>query len=278
MAVFAFGDIQGCHDELQRLLERLNFDPDEDELWFTGDLVARGPKSLQTLRLVRKLGARAISVLGNHDLHLLAIAEGFHKEKPKDALRQVLDAPDAAELLTWLRHRQLAHYDAQLGFLMVHAGLPPQWDLETTLACAREVESLLRGNDYRQLLQHMYGNEPAQWDAALTGLDRARFIINALTRMRFCTRDGRLDFEHKGEPGSQPEHLLPWFKVPKRRSAELDVVFGHWSTLGNPHATHAWALDTGCVWGGKLTALRLDGEECRWISVDCPGALAPGSE
>lgn len=278
MAVYAFGDVQGCHDELQRLLERLNFDPDQDELWFTGDLVARGPKSLQTLRLLRELGKRVVSVLGNHDLHLLAIAEGIHSEKPRDALRQVLDAPDAGELLAWLRQRPLAHYDAQLGFLMVHAGLPPQWNLDTTLSCAREVERLLRGEDYRQLLQHMYGNEPAQWDPALAGPERARFIVNALTRMRFCTREGRLDFEHKGSPGSQPPELLPWFQVPQRKCAALDIVFGHWSTLGNARSPHAWALDTGCVWGGKLTALRLDGKERRWISVDCPAALAIGAE
>lgn len=276
MAVFAVGDIQGCYDDLRRLLDRLRFDPDEDELWLTGDLVARGPKSLQTLRFVKHLGLNAVTVLGNHDLHLLAVAEGLQAEKPNDMLREVLDAPDAADLLEWLRHRPLAHYDAQLGFLLVHAGLPPQWDRGVALACAREVESVLRGNAYRDLLEQMYGNEPSRWDPTLTGIGRLRFIINALTRMRYCTPEGDLDFKEKGSVGEQPEHLLPWFRVPGRRNADLDVVFGHWSTLGNPETPHAWALDTGCVWGGTLTALRLDGEECHWLSVNCPGAQKPG--
>lgn len=275
MAVFAIGDVQGCLDDLMRLLERVNFDPEEDQLWFTGDLVNRGPKSLETLRFVRGLGDGAISVLGNHDLHLLAVAEGFQPEKPKDTLRPILDAPDADELLRWLRFRPLAHYDEQLGYLLVHAGLPPEWDLDITLGAAKDVETVLRGDRYRELLRDMYGNEPAHWDAGLQGIARQRYIINALTRIRYCTRDGQLDFTHKGPPGSQSAELLPWFRVPGRKNAEIDVLFGHWSTLGDSQTPRAWALDSGCLWGGKLTALRLDGEESLWISVDCRGEQSP---
>lgn len=271
MAVFAIGDVQGCLDDLARLLERLNFEPEEDTLWFTGDLVNRGPKSLETLRFVRGLGENAVSVLGNHDLHLLAIAAGYQPLKPKDTLRALLDAPDAAELLAWLRHRPLAHYDAHLGYLLVHAGLPPEWDLAAALAAAREVEAVLRGPHHAELLRDMYGNEPARWSESLEGAARLRYIINAFTRIRFCTADGRLDFAHKGPPGSQPPGLMPWFGVPGRRNADLDVLFGHWSTLLDSKTPRAWALDTGCLWGGKLTALRLDDEESLWVSVGCRG-------
>lgn len=269
MAIFAIGDVQGCLDDLLRLLARLNFEPGEDHLWFTGDLVNRGPKSLETLRFVRGLGGNAISVLGNHDLHLLAVAEGFQPVKPKDTLRNVLDAPDAGDLLHWLRHRPMAHYDAPLGYLLVHAGLPPEWDLDMALSAAREAEGALRGPRYRDLLRDMYGNEPARWSDALEGVARLRYIINAFTRIRYCTVDGQLDFAHKGAPGSQPPELVPWFRVPGRRNSELDVLFGHWSTLRNSKTPRAWALDTGCLWGGKLTALRLDDEESPWTSVDC---------
>ena len=275
MASFAIGDVQGCLDDLLRLLERVNFDPEEAQLWFTGDLVNRGPKSLETLRFVSGLGDSAVSVLGNHDLHLLAVAEGFQAEKPRDTLRAVLDAPDAAELLHWLRFRPLAHYDASLGYLLVHAGLPPEWDLKMTLGAAKEVETVLRSEGYRDLLREMYGSEPAQWHAGLEGIARYRYIINALTRIRFCTADGRLDFTHKGAPGSQPPGLLPWFRVPGRRNAEIDILFGHWSTLRDSKTPRAWALDSGCLWGGKLTALRIDGEEGLWVSVDCAAAQQP---
>lgn len=267
MAVFAIGDVQGCFDELQRLLEKLNFDPDKDQLWFTGDLVNRGPKSLETLRFVRDLDA--VSVLGNHDLHLLAVAEGFQAERPRDTMRTVLDAPDASELLDWLRHRPLVHYDAELGYLLVHGGLPPEWNLDAALNSAREVEVALRSANYRELLRDMYGNEPARWNENLAGIERLRYIINAFTRIRYCTADGRLDFTHKGPPGSQPPDLLPWFEVPGRKNAELDVLFGHWSTLRDSKTPRAFALDTGCLWGGKLTALRIDDEERLKVSVGC---------
>lgn len=278
MAVFAVGDVQGCFDDLQRLLERLNFEPEEDQLWFTGDLVNRGPKSLETLRFVRELGDSAISVLGNHDLHLIAVAEGFQPLKPKDTLQPILDAPDAAELLEWLRLRPLLHFDRQLGYLLVHAGLAPEWDLKKSLACAREVEAVLRGNDYRDLLQNMYGDEPARWSDTLEGFARLRYIINACTRIRYCHPDGALDLRHKGAPGTQPAELQPWFRIPQRKNADIDIVFGHWSTLGDPRTPRAWALDSGCLWGGKLTALRLDGEEGLWTTVACCGERQPGNE
>ena len=276
MATFAIGDVQGCFDDLQRLLGRLNFEPEEDQLWFTGDLVNRGPKSLETLRFVRGLGDNAVTVLGNHDLHLLAVAAGCQPVKPKDTLRNILDAPDAAELLDWLRRRPLAHYDAQLGYLLVHAGLPPEWDLALALAAAREAEDILRGPGYRELLLNMYGDEPARWTDDLAGFPRLRYIINAFTRIRYCRADGGLDLTHKGPPGSQPAGLVPWFRVPARRNRDLDIVFGHWSTLLDSKTPRAWALDTGCLWGGKLTALRLDGEEGLWISVGCQGERRPG--
>lgn len=276
MATFAIGDVQGCFDDLRRLLDRLNFDPEEDQLWFTGDLVNRGPKSLETLRFARKLGDGAVSVLGNHDLHLLAVAEGFQALKPQDTVRDLLNAPDAAELLEWLRFRPLAHYAADPGYLLVHAGLAPEWDLATALGCAREVEAALRGDKYRHVLQWMYGNEPARWSDALEGMERLRYIINAFTRIRFCTPDGRLDFTHKGPPGSQPAELLPWFRVPGRKNSDIDVVFGHWSTLRESKTPRVFALDTGCLWGGKLTALRLDDEESLWVSVDCGRGRQPG--
>lgn len=281
MAVFAIGDVQGCLDDLLRLLDRLNFEPEEDQLWFTGDLVNRGPKSADTVRFVRGLGGNVVSVLGNHDLHLLAVAEGFQPVRREDALQDILEAPDRDELLHWLRHRPLAHYDADLGYLLVHAGLPPQWDLKAALALAGEVETELRGPDYRTLLKEMYGNEPACWDPSLSGMPRWRFIINAFTRLRFCTADGKLDFAHKGPPGSQPDELVPWFRAPSRNSENTGILFGHWSTLSlgaeEAAARNAWALDTGCLWGGKLTALRLDGEESLWTSIDCRGEARPGN-
>lgn len=278
MAVFAIGDVQGCYDDLQRLLQRLNFEPEEDQLWFTGDLVNRGPKSLETLRFVRELDDNAISVLGNHDLHLIAVAEGFQQLKPKDTLQPILDAPDAAELLEWLRLRPLLHFDNQLGYLLVHAGLAPEWDLKKSLACAREVETVLRGDGYRELLEHMYGNEPARWRDTLEGHARLRYIINACTRIRYCRADGALDLQHKGAPGTQPGELQPWFRMPQRKNADIDIVFGHWSTLGDPQTPRVWALDAGCLWGGKLTALRLDGEESLWTTVGCRGERQPGNE
>lgn len=261
MAVYAIGDVQGCYDPLQRLLEALAFDPAEDVLWFTGDLVNRGPQSLQVLRLVHSLGNRAITVLGNHDLTLLAVAEGFVRPKHKDTFLSILEAPDRQELLNWLRCCPLLHHDAMLRFTLVHAGLPPQWDLEQARSCASEVESALRSPDYPFFLANMFGSEPRGWRADLEGIERLRYSVNCLTRMRFCSIDGALNFAAKGPPGSQPENLIPWFRFPNRRNAELNIVFGHWAALGFYREPGIYALDSGCVWGNQLTALRLDALE-----------------
>lgn len=277
MAVFAIGDIQGCYDDLMRLLERVSFDPAEDRLWFAGDLVNRGPASLPVLRFVRDLGERALSVLGNHDLHLLAVAAGTAKPRKSDTLDGILAAPDRDELLHWLRHRPLLHHDPVLGYTLVHAGLPPQWDLQQAQACARELESVLRRPDYLDFFRHMYGDEPARWDPGLAGMERLRFIVNCFTRLRFIGPEGQLELKTKGSPGSQPQGYLPWYEVPDRRSASLHILFGHWSTVGEIQAAHnALGLDTGCVWGGRLTALRLDDDNGRWHCVDCRGAQSPG--
>ena len=276
MPTYAIGDVQGCYDELQRLLDTLHFDPGTDTLWFTGDLVNRGPLSLATLRFVKGLGEHAVTVLGNHDLHLLAVAHGHLRYHRKDNFHDVLEAPDRDELLNWLRHQPMLHHDDQLGYTMIHAGLPPQWDLAKAQACARELENVLQGQDYIAFLGQMYGNEPDQWSEALTDWDRLRFITNCFTRLRYCDDKGRLELEEKGAPGSQPAPYRPWFTVPGRASAALKLVFGHWSTLGSCNETNVYPLDTGCLWGGQLTALRLDGPPLR-IGIDCPGARRPGN-
>ncbi|MGH8402201.1 MAG: symmetrical bis(5'-nucleosyl)-tetraphosphatase, partial [Gammaproteobacteria bacterium] len=254
MAIFAIGDIQGCYDELRHLLDRIRFNPAEDTLWLTGDLVNRGPKSLDVLRFVKDLGDNAICVLGNHDLHLLALASGQDKHKSADTLDAVLAAPDRDTLLDWLRHRPLLHHDAALGYTLIHAGLPPQWDLETATDCAHELENVLRDNAYREFFNHMYGNQPNHWSPDLSGIERLRFIVNCFTRLRYCTADGILDLTSKGAPGSQPEPYMPWFEVPDRASATLHILFGHWAALGEVKGHNVYPLDTGCVWGGRLTA------------------------
>jgi bis(5'-nucleosyl)-tetraphosphatase (symmetrical) len=275
MAVFAIGDIQGCHTDLERLLDRINFDPAEDRLWFAGDIVNRGPGSLEALRLVRRLGDKAVAVLGNHDMHLLAVAHGGQRAPGRrDTLAQILDAPDAGDLLDWLRRRPFFHDDPDLGYCLVHAGLPPQWSTGEAAARSAELEAVLQGPDWRDFLAAMYGNQPDLWDPDLSGHDRLRFIVNSFTRMRFVTPEGRLDFRHKGPPGSQPAGLVPWYEAPGRRSAGHHVLFGHWSTLGEVRGHNVYPLDTGCVWGGSLTAFRLD-EDGGWTSVDCPRAPPP---
>lgn len=269
MAIYAIGDVQGCFDELQALLKQIDFHPGRDHLWFTGDLVNRGPKSLQVLRFVKGLASDAVTVLGNHDLHLLAVAEGRERYRYNDTFDDVLNAPDSDELLDWLRHRPLLHHDPRLGYTLVHAGLPPQWDLAQAEACAAEVEVVLRGQRYGEYFEHMYGNQPELWSDDLTGWERLRFITNYFTRLRYCDKDGRLALEEKGAPGSQTDGYLPWFAAPGRRSAGLKIIFGHWSTLGEHTDPGIYPLDTGCVWGGSLTALRLDGEP-RWYRLPCP--------
>lgn len=276
MTTYAIGDLQGCYDEFRALLEQLAFNPVRDRLLLAGDLVNRGPKSLEVLRYLRALGPAAIAVLGNHDLHLLAVAAGG-KPGTRDTLEAILAAPDRDELLDWLAQRPLAWSDAQTGVLMVHAGIPPQWSREQTVQLAAEAATLIAGPDRHRVLARMYGNEPDRWDERLKGMERTRFVINCLTRMRYCREDGRIDLRHKGAPGSQPAGLLPWFEIPERRTRGETVLFGHWSTLGTVAWTghHAYGLDTGCVWGNRLTALNLDSGEIQ--STSCSAQRKPGA-
>ncbi len=275
MATYVIGDIQGCNEALLRLLDHLRFDPAIDALWLAGDLVNRGPDSAGTLRTVISLGDRAVSVLGNHDLHLLAVAAGGKRGR-RDTLDDVLEAPDREALLGWLRRQPLTHRSADGRWLMLHAGLPPEWTVADAERAAREVEASLRGDDGDELLARMYGDQPERWQLNLTRWPRLRFAINCLTRLRYCSEGGVLAPEPKGAPGSQPPGLLPWFAVPGRRSEGQRIVFGHWSTLGRVHwpEHQVWGLDTGCVWGGRLTALRLDDE--RLFSLDCEQYRRPG--
>ena len=274
MAVWAIGDLQGCYDVTQRLLEKLGFDPASDRLWFCGDLVNRGGQSIETLRLVHSLRDVSHAVLGNHDLSLLAIGERTPDEQRKvnPDLQGVLFAEDARELLDWLRTQELAHVDRSLGWMMVHAGLAPKWTTQLAEKHAREVETKLRGDNYRKLLKNMYGDGP-EWSPRLNGPERDRAIINIFTRMRYCSTRGRIAFEHKGGPGSQPAGLYPWYEVPGHAPRDLKIVCGHWSTLGLfvGHGVHA--IDTGAVWGGKLSAIRLDGEDLQIVQV--PGRDVP---
>ncbi|RME32784.1 MAG: symmetrical bis(5'-nucleosyl)-tetraphosphatase [Gammaproteobacteria bacterium] len=265
--IYAIGDLQGCYDPLQRLLEVIRFDPAADTLWFVGDLVNRGPASLETLRFVRSLGERAVTVLGNHDLHLLAVAAGTEPLKKKDTLDEILRAPDREELIDWLRHRPLVHLDR--GWLMVHAGVAPQWSAQRTRELAGELERVLRSGDAAEFFRHMYGDRPERWSDDLRGWDRLRCITNYLTRIRYCRPDGTLDLRSKGPPGTQGPGWLPWYAVPGRASRDTPILFGHWATLRlrgeDPTSHNVYHLDTGCVWGGALSALRL--EDRRWFSV-----------
>lgn len=264
----AIGDLQGCLGSLERLLAQIEAGT---RLLFVGDLVNRGPQSLEALRFVRALGDRAIALLGNHDLHLLAVDAGIRPQHRDDTLQEILDAADREELIDWLRRRPLAHFDA--GALFVHAGVLPQWTVEKTLALAREVESRLRADDYRDFLATMYGNQPARWDDALTGADRLRCVINALTRLRFVAADGTMDFKVKEGAAAAPPGYVPWFEHPQRATRGTPVVFGHWSTLGLLLREDAICLDTGCVWGGRLTAMSWPRR--RIVQVDCPQAKDP---
>jgi bis(5'-nucleosyl)-tetraphosphatase (symmetrical) len=276
MAVYAVGDVQGCLAALQALLRNIGFDPAQDQLWFTGDLVNRGPQSLETLRFVRALGPSAVTVLGNHDLHLLALAAGAAKLKSRDTLATTLAAPDRDELLAWLRSRPLLHHDARLNVALVHAGLLPSWTLEQALRLAAEAQETLRHGD--SFFAHMYGDLPDRWSEALRGHDRIRVIINALTRLRYCDLDGAMDLHCNGAPGTQPVDLVPWYAVPGRKSAGARIVFGHWSTLGTYQGNNVVGIDSGCVWGGALTAVRLDGPDAGFVQVPCPELQRPGSE
>ena len=274
MTRYAIGDIQGCYAELRELLARVNFSADRDQVWFVGDLVNRGPQSLEVLRFVRSLGDNAITVLGNHDLHLLAIACGTQNRRKHDTLDAIFTAHDRDEILGWLISRPLAHYDR--GDLMVHAGVVPQWTVSTTLQLAREVEMAL-GTDPRALFDNMYGDEPRRWSDSLTGMERLRFAINVLTRLRVCTNDGEVDLKMKGKPPKGRSHLRPWFDVESRWTSSVRIVFGHWSALGLTIRRDVVGLDSGCVWGGQLTALNLDTNQTP-VAVPCTGYQSPDGE
>lgn len=272
MPTYAIGDLQGCHAALEKLLDRIGFDPANDKIWLVGDLVNRGPDSVAILRWAMGLGDALVTVLGNHDLHTLAVAEGYVPLHRSDTIQDILDAPDREEMLSWLRRQPLAYMEK--GYFLVHAGLLPQWTPEQALALAGEVQDVLRGENYRNFLAHMYGNEPRRWDEGLHGIGRLRLIANAMTRLRFCSVDGVIDFAHKGPLGSQPPDLVPWYEVPARASRDVTVLFGHWSALGLLLRPDAVALDTGCLWSGRLTALRL--EDRQLFQVSCAGL--PGSK
>jgi len=278
MATYAIGDLQGCHDEFRRLLEKLKFDPAQDTLWLCGDLVNRGGQSLAVLRFVHSLGDRAICVLGNHDLSLLSIAEREEAEQAKvnAELREVLFAPDRNTLLDWLRARPLLHVDRRLDFMLVHAGLAPRWNVETAERAAREVEQRLRGDGARRLLKSMFGNKPDLWSPRLQGIDRLRASINVFTRLRYCDVRGRIAYGEKGPPGTQKPGLYPWFEVPGQKPRDIRVVCGHWSTLGRFHGLGVYAIDGGCVWGGELIALQLDVDEPRFITLKSNRPRPPG--
>lgn len=282
MANYLIGDVQGCDAALQRLLEKIAFSPSRDSLFLLGDLVNRGPDSLAVLRRLMGYGDAARSLLGNHDLHLLAIAHGVRKPHRNDTLDVILQAPDRPALLGWLCQQRLALLEkfGDEKILMVHAGVLPSWSATKTIALASEVEAVLRSPELDEFLHQMYGNEPTGWDDSLTGAARLRVVVNALTRLRFCTPQGQMEFETKEGAGAAPPGYLPWFDVPGRQTANVTVAFGHWSTLGWLERADLLGLDTGCVWGGHLSAMRLDGAAGQrshsLIQVKCPSQQTPG--
>ncbi len=281
MALYLIGDLQGCDSPLQRLLDRLDFSPSRDTIFLLGDLVNRGPSSVQVLRRLMDYGAAARCLLGNHDLHLLAAAHGIRPTHRLDTLQGILEAPDRAALLDWVRHQRMAMRETLEGqdILMVHAGVLPGWNAAQTMALAGEVEAVLRGPNLAAFLGQMYGNTPAQWSDGLQGADRLRVIVNALTRLRFCSADGVMEFDSKEAAGSNPAGYLPWFDVPDRQSANVTVAFGHWSTLGWQGRSDVLSLDTGCVWGGSLSALKIGPSPAanELIQVHCEQAQRPGN-
>lgn len=268
MATYAIGDVQGCFYQLEALLDKIKFDPDKDHLWFAGDLVNRGPNSLEVLRFVRSLGKCATAVLGNHDLHLLAVSYGYRDLSVNDNMHDVLIAKDREILLDWLRRRPMLHFDKKLNCALVHAGLMPSWSIKKALQYAGEVEAVLRSDHPEEFFAEMYGNEPGKWSKRLKGFNRLRFITNTLTRLRFCTPDERINFRDKGKPGSQPNGHFPWFQIDGRKSRDTTVICGHWSSLGYYAEDGIIALDTGCQWGGELTAQKISGKDKRY-KVKC---------
>ena len=274
MATYAIGDIQGCYQAFLSLLELIHFDPKHDRLWLTGDLINRGPGSLQTLRHVMDLGDRAVTVLGNHECHMLAVAYGHKEPHHSDTFDDILNSPDRDDLIDWVRRQPFYHQDDDLGYGMLHAGAPPQWSVADIAERARELEGVLQSDACDAFLSEMYGNQPNLWSDTLTGVDRLRFIINCFTRMRFCTPKGKLNLKQKGAIGSQPDKLVPWFQAPDRQSADQRLIFGHWSQLGFYQGDNVICLDSGCLWGGQLTAMELETGTVHSLSCGC--TLQPG--
>jgi len=268
MTIYAIGDIQGCFQELKALLKKINFSIDKDQLWFTGDLVNRGPQSLETLRFVKNLGENAITVLGNHDLHMLAVLFEFEKPRKKDTLNEILSAPDKQSLMDWVREQPLMHLDETHKTVLIHAGIYPAWSIPQAQNYANEVQQILRDDRIKAFLQNMYGNEPDAWNEELTGWPRIRFITNCFTRMRYCSDKLALNMDEKGKPGSQATHLQPWFDFQNDSLKDYRIVMGHWSTLGHASQQNVFAIDSGCLWGGKLTAMRIDGPN-EFFTVNC---------
>lgn len=271
MATYAIGDLQGCFFSFQDLLKKIQFNPVHDRLWFVGDLINRGPGSLDVMRWMFEHQSSVVTVLGNHDLHTLVVAEGFVSAHRSDTIQSLLDAPDTPELLGWLRQQPLVHFEH--GYLMVHAGLLPEWTVDQALTLAAEVKAALQAPNYREFLQHMYGNDPKCWDDGLTGWDRLRVITNAMTRLRICSNEGEMEFKFKGELENIPNGYQPWFDLTQRASVNTPIVFGHWSALGLQHKNNVYSLDTGCLWGGHLSAMRL--EDRQIFQVPCHPDDAP---
>nr|AIA12231.1 bis(5'-nucleosyl)-tetraphosphatase (symmetrical) [uncultured bacterium] len=262
------GDIQGCYQPFMQLLETIQFNENTDTLWLTGDIVNRGTQSLEVLRFVKQLPARTRIVLGNHDIHLLAIMAGERQQHAGDTLTAILAAPDRDDLQEWLRQQPIMVSDKQLGYVMVHAGLFPFWDIAKAEMLAHEIETVLRGDDWRIQVKEMFGNEPSLWRDDLHGAERIRCCINYFTRMRYCTLEGKLDLSFKGPEAAPDSGLIPWFKIPGRKNSDMKIIFGHWASLmGHVEASHVYGLDTGCVWGEKLTAMRL--EDGKLFCVGC---------
>jgi bis(5'-nucleosyl)-tetraphosphatase (symmetrical) len=274
MSLYLIGDVQGCDAALGRLLDEISFSPSRDQLVLLGDLVNRGPDSLKVLRRLHALQHSAQCLLGNHDLHALAVAAGARSVHKNDTLAELMAAPDAVSLLEWLRWRDMAVF--REGILMVHAGVLPSWGTQLTIELATQVTTAIRQNDSREFFQHMYGNEPAAWHQDLKGTERLRVIVNALTRLRFCSAEGEMEFATKEGAGSAPQGYMPWFDVPWRATANTPVAFGHWSTLGLINRPNLIALDTGCVWGGCLSAMRIDGGRRELVQIKCEQAQKPG--
>jgi len=278
MAIYAIGDVQGCYDELQELLTHIKFKSDRDKLWFCGDIVNRGPKSLKTLRFIHSLEENATTVLGNHDLHLLATAYDHKKPGKKDTFNKILQARDSEMLLDWLRHRPLVFHDDENDITLLHAGIHPDWSINKALQLANEIERILQSDEHIDFYKNMYGDKPTTWSNSLAGWPRYRFITNIFTRLRYCDAQGRPALNAKGAPGSQAKHLMPWYEVPDRKTKNDTLIFGHWSTL--PHAgrkaiNNTYAIDSGCLWGGYLTAMKIGKKKFNYTRMHCPGAQKP---